>query len=111
MSKNSSIGDASLCLKNDELFESNSIDESDMIPVEDFDMLWEDCLRNEAYISKLKDILDNIDANFNGITDIEDFKYRLRQDNLLTSELEDFIEYYMKYRNQEFLEELIPDEF
>lgn len=111
MSKNSSIGDASLCLKNDELFESNSIDESDMIPAEDANILWEDCLRNEAYISKLKDILDNIDANFNGIADIEDFKYRLRQDNLLTPELEDFMGYYMRYRNKDFLKELLPDEF
>lgn len=94
-----------------ELVESNSIDESDMIPVEEVDILWEDCLRNEAYISKLKDILDNLDANFNGIADIEDFKYRLRLDNLLTPELEDFIEYYMRYRNKDFLKELIPDEY
>lgn len=87
--------------------EPNSIDESDMIPVEDVELLWEDCLRNEAYISKLKDVMDS----FNGIVDVEDFKYRLRQDNLLTPELEDFIEYYMRYRNKDFLKELIPDEF
>ena len=94
-----------------EVVEPNSIDESDVIPAEDVGILWEDCLRNEVYISKLKDILDNLDANFNGIADIEDFKYRLRQNNLLTPELEDFVEYYMRYRNKDFLKELIPDEF
>lgn len=90
-----------------ETVDPSSIDESDMIPVEDVGILWEDCLRNEVYISKLKDILDN----FSGIVDVEDFKYRLRLDNLLTPELEDFIEYYMRYRNKDFLKELIPDEF
>lgn len=90
-----------------ETVDPSSIDESDMIPVEDVDILWEDCLRNDAYISKLEDILDN----FNGIANIEDFKYRLRQDNLLTPELEDFIKYYMRYRNKEILKEWIPDEF
>jgi hypothetical protein len=61
--------------------------------------------------SQLKRYFAYIGIDFNGIADIEDFKYRLRQDNLLTPELEDFIEYYMRYRNKDFLEELIPDEF
>ena len=90
-----------------EIVEPNSIDESDMIPVEDVGILWEDCLRNESYISKLKDILDN----FSGIVNVEDFKYRLRQYNLFTPELEEFIDYCMRYRNNEFLKGLIPDEY
>ena len=35
------------------------------------------------------------------INDVEHFKYRLRLDGLLTPELEEFIEYYMRYHNDE----------
>lgn len=44
--------------------------------------------------------LEQYEDDFNGIFDVEDFKYYLRQDNLLTSELEEFINYYIRYKNQ-----------
>ena len=51
-------------------------------------------------VDYLEHELEQYEDNFNGIFDVEDFKYYLRQDNLLNPELEEFINYYIRYRNQ-----------
>lgn len=35
-----------------------------------------------------------------GIKDIDNFRFRLKVENLYTEELENFIEYYLKYHNE-----------
>lgn len=88
------------------IYPTNSIDESNSISRQQYDSLWQDCMRCEARISELEDQLAEIAENFSGIVNIGDFKYRLRLDNLLTPELDDAIDVYLKFYNKAFLKEL-----
>lgn len=88
------------------IYPTNNIDESNSISREQYDSLWQDCLRCEARISELEDQLSEITENFSGIVNVNDFKYRLRLDNLLTSELDEAIDAYLKFYNNAFLKEL-----
>lgn len=56
---------------------------------------------NEAYTemeNKLYEYANNPEAL--GIKDIDNFRFRLKVENLYTEELENFIEYYLKYHNE-----------
>ena len=44
---------------------------------------------------QLADMTNSVDA----IMDVNHFKYRLQIDEMLTAQLESFIEYYLKYHN------------
>lgn len=51
---------------------------------------------------KIYELEDNIDTmKQNGIFNIENFKWQLRNDNLYTRELEEFIDNYMRFYNKE----------
>ena len=51
---------------------------------------------------KIYELEDTIDAmKQSGIFDIENFKWQLRNDNLYTRELEEFIDNYMRFYNKE----------
>lgn len=89
------------------IYPTNSVDESNSISREQYDNLWQDCLRCEARISELEDQLSEITENFSGIVNVDDFKYRLRLDNLLTPELDEAIDVYLKFYNKVFLDEVI----
>lgn len=55
----------------------------------------------EAYTemeNKLYEYATNPEAL--GIKDIDNFRFRLKVENLYTEELENFIEYYLKYHNE-----------
>lgn len=55
----------------------------------------------EAYTeieNKLYEYANNPEAL--GIKDIDNFRFRLKVENLYTEELENFIEYYLKYHNE-----------
>ena len=55
----------------------------------------------EAYTEmehKLYEYANNPEAL--GIKDIDNFRFRLKVENLYTEELENFIEYYLKYHNE-----------
>ena len=52
---------------------------------------------------KIYELEDTIDAmKQSGIFDIENFKWQLRNDNLYTRELEEFIDNYMRFYNKEW---------
>lgn len=52
---------------------------------------------------KIYELEDTIDAmKQNGIFNIENFKWQLRNDNLYTRELEEFIDNYMRFYNKEW---------
>lgn len=56
---------------------------------------------NEAYSemeNKLYEYANNTESL--GIKDIDNFRFRLKVENLYTEELENFIEYYLKYHNE-----------
>lgn len=50
-------------------------------------------------LDEIENIVEGIDNTNDMIKDVNDFKRRLSYDNLLTSELEEFINNYMKYHN------------
>lgn len=50
-------------------------------------------------IYELEDTIDTMKQS--GIFDIENFKWQLRNDNLYTRELEEFIDNYMRFYNKE----------
>lgn len=54
---------------------------------------------NQDKIYKLEDTIDAMKQS--GIFDIENFKWQLRNDNLYTRELEEFIDNYMRFYNKE----------
>ena len=53
---------------------------------------------NQNKIYKLEDTIDAMKQS--GIFDIENFKWQLRNDNLYTRELEEFIDNYMRFYNK-----------
>ena len=48
----------------------------------------------------LEELKDKIDLSEVSILDIDDFKFKLKINNLLTDELEKFIENYIKYESE-----------
>lgn len=63
-----------------------------------------ECLEREIKekqdkIYELEDTIDGIKEN--SILDIDNFKWQLRNDNLYTRELEEFIDNYMRFYNKE----------
>lgn len=48
-----------------------------------------------------EELKDKIDLSKVSILDIDDFKFKLKINNLLTDELEKFIENYIKYESEE----------
>jgi hypothetical protein len=80
--------------------------EEDAVSREDYDYLWEEYAALDEKVADLEWKLAHISDNFEGIVNIDDFKYRLRLDGVLTPEVEESINFYMKYHNKEFLEEM-----
>lgn len=54
-------------------------------------------------IAIYQDALSDYQNSHSTIFDIEDFKFRLSLDNLLTFELEEAIDIYLKYYNKDFI--------
>ena len=77
--------------------------EEDAVCREDFDLLWEDSIALEERVADLEWKLAHISDEFEGITNIDDFKYRLRLDGVLTREIEESIDLYLKYHNNKEL--------
>ena len=76
--------------------------EDDIFASEQYQDLWTDNLALEEEKAYLENLVDQYESSAVTIFNIEDFIYRLRQDNLLTEELENFIQVYMKYHNNTF---------
>lgn len=57
----------------------------------------------ESYIANLENEISELTCDSTTIFDVSDFKFRLQLDGLLTSELNDAIDVYMKYYNKETL--------
>lgn len=81
-----------------------------IVQTELYQSLWTDYIfleQEKNILEQEKDLLEQelgqLTYRFNGIVNILDFKYHLQQDNLLTPELENFINEYMKYYNKDFL--------
>lgn len=66
--------------------------------LEDYNELNNDNETNKNKIYELEDKIDSIQEN--SILDLDNFIWKLKSDNLYTSELEDFIENYMKFYNK-----------
>lgn len=82
--------------------DSIRLTEDDIFASEQYQDLWTDNLALEEEKAYLENLVDQYESSAVTIFDIEDFMYRLRQDNLLTEELENFIKVYMKYYNDTF---------
>ena len=57
----------------------------------------------ESYIANLENEISELTCDSTAIFDVSHFKFRLQLDGLLTSELNDAIDVYMKYYNKETL--------
>ena len=64
-----------------------------------YDLLWQDFLDLQREIEELESELEGYLEGNKVIYNIDDFKYRLRLDGLLSNELELFIDQYIKYYN------------
>ena len=73
----------------------------DVLDKQDYEELLDRCLDLQEYVHHLQDKFEEFSENFSGILDVSDFKYYLELDGLLTSELNDAIDVYMKYYNKE----------
>lgn len=60
--------------------------------------LEEEVKERQDKIYELEDTID--DMKENSILDIDNFKWQLRNDNLYTRELEEFIDNYMRFYNK-----------
>lgn len=60
----------------------------------------------DDYVEKMRDLLDNMKCEFldsletDMINDVDNFKHQLKINGLLTDELDDFIDNYLKYNNK-----------
>ena len=72
-----------------------------MIDVKEFENKIEEIksLVNEDISEKLDELDELINIEFNGIKNISNFISRLKIENLYTSEIEKFIDEYMRYFN------------
>ena len=72
-----------------------------MIDVKEFENKIEEIksLVNEDISEKLDELDELINIEFNGIKNISNFIFRLKIENLYTSEIEKFIDEYMRYFN------------
>ena len=72
---------------------------SSMTLKQQYDLLWHDFLDLQRNIEDLESNLERYFEGHNVIYDLDDFKYRLRLDGLLSNELELFIDQYIKHYN------------
>lgn len=81
--------------------ETIELAEDEILSSPQYQDLWTDYLALQEENSHLENELYEFSCY--GICDVDTFKYRLRQHDLLTAELEQFVDYYMKFYNKEDL--------